>query len=1161
MKFSHIRLMPYGKFEDKEVQFCKDTNLHIIYGENEKGKSTIHASMEDLLFSVLERSQYTFKFSKVKIEGKLENKKGESISFRRRKGRKATLLNCDDQPIQENALDNFIGSIDRHTYRNMFGMDYQQLVEGGEDLIKNSDKIDNSIVRSASGLNSINEACNEFDKRATELFTKTAKTKDLNKKIEAYFTIKKEEKNFTYHAHEYNELEEKYQRLKTTIEVLNKKANDLGAQKTKLNRIKVVGPKMVRLRDRRNRLEDFKDTPIISIEKIQERKEIDKTIKLMEEEIITLNNIIEAMIIEMRELEFNDEIIKKQHEITDLRNRLEVFLAQQKVEASLEDEIAKTKREIEGDLYKINIDSLESKEVHGLNIDMFLMEEIKYAAENCEALRTELKEIENNLKHFDEELVEKNKALEKFDKLPNYEEVEKLIKFIEKNKKSKDYIENIQQEHEGLLRETSNKIQSLQLIQAKGAEIAKLELPLMETIKKYELELSKIEEAINKVKIQWQGKLKELEQLRGSLAVAGQYQEIPTEEELILKRANRDALWLEIHHNITVAKDLQCIDEKVVHQYPDAVKTADEKSDQMRRFQDLVIKKESMKKLQEDIQQYEGEIDKLKEEKQEIGKVWHREWKGILEVEPLTPKEMKEWVENVEVIKESMTKFLKLDKSLKKINKDTEIFKDRLRESCREVLSIELGDFQSLEEMIEDIKEIIGEYREKNSQRQNLMQNQGKILDKIDYYKRNYEEVGEKLEEWEISWKDLMKKISLQEDTACRTALRYIEFAGNLYKKINDYKEQKEKLRKTKVYIQDYKEKTKDLSTALQYNTANKSVNTISEELYNLLQEEKDKATLRKEKEKQLKDSQLNLKNKKSKLALDLAKLEDIKKKYNCEEETDIEIIEDASVKKQKLMEEIDTLIKDIIEHGDGRTLEELEEEIKEVDIEAIQENMKIIDGQLQDLDGEKYEKAKEFGVTEDEYIEKINGANLKFLEIKQQQEDVMVEIETLTKEYSKNIVAHKILKKAIEVYRTKNEKSLVEKTSEIFKKLTLGSFKGIKVDYEDKSDNRILVGIREDDSLVTVDCMSEGTADQLYLALRIASIINYSNKIEPMPLVLDDILMKFDDKRTKETLKVFLEIGEEIQIIYFTHHAKIKEVVADINRELNSNGIQIIDL
>lgn len=56
---------------------------------------------------------------------------------------------------------------------------------------------------------------------------------------------------------------------------------------------------------------------------------------------------------------------------------------------------------------------------------------------------------------------------------------------------------------------------------------------------------------------------------------------------------------------------------------------------------------------------------------------------------------------------------------------------------------------------------------------------------------------------------------------------------------------------------------------------------------------------------------------------------------------------------------------------------------------------------------------------------------------------------------------------------------------------------------------------------MILVNEMSDGSADQLYLALRLASIEQYIEGHEPLPFIVDDILIRFDDKRSAATLKV----------------------------------------
>ena len=85
------------------------------------------------------------------------------------------------------------------------------------------------------------------------------------------------------------------------------------------------------------------------------------------------------------------------------------------------------------------------------------------------------------------------------------------------------------------------------------------------------------------------------------------------------------------------------------------------------------------------------------------------------------------------------------------------------------------------------------------------------------------------------------------------------------------------------------------------------------------------------------------------------------------------------------------------------------------------------------------------------------------------------------------------------------------------------------------------MAGIRaESEEVVHVSGMSDGTADQLYLALRLAGLMLYLEDNEAIPFVVDDILIKFDDDRAAATLEALTQISRQTQLIFFTHHSHL---------------------
>jgi exonuclease SbcC len=74
---------------------------------------------------------------------------------------------------------------------------------------------------------------------------------------------------------------------------------------------------------------------------------------------------------------------------------------------------------------------------------------------------------------------------------------------------------------------------------------------------------------------------------------------------------------------------------------------------------------------------------------------------------------------------------------------------------------------------------------------------------------------------------------------------------------------------------------------------------------------------------------------------------------------------------------------------------------------------------------------------------------------------------------------------------------------------------------------------------------MSEGTADQLYLALRMAALELRRASHPQMPLVLDDVLITSDDGRAANILRALQRFSEGGQVMLFTHHRHLLEVAS----------------
>jgi DNA repair exonuclease SbcCD ATPase subunit len=77
---------------------------------------------------------------------------------------------------------------------------------------------------------------------------------------------------------------------------------------------------------------------------------------------------------------------------------------------------------------------------------------------------------------------------------------------------------------------------------------------------------------------------------------------------------------------------------------------------------------------------------------------------------------------------------------------------------------------------------------------------------------------------------------------------------------------------------------------------------------------------------------------------------------------------------------------------------------------------------------------------------------------------------------------------------------------------------------------------------------LSAGTADQIYLALRLAVCALILPKENPCPLILDDALTNFDDARAQLALDYLKELALERQILLFTCHRRESDYFSGVN-------------
>lgn len=222
---------------------------------------------------------------------------------------------------------------------------------------------------------------------------------------------------------------------------------------------------------------------------------------------------------------------------------------------------------------------------------------------------------------------------------------------------------------------------------------------------------------------------------------------------------------------------------------------------------------------------------------------------------------------------------------------------------------------------------------------------------------------------------------------------------------------------------------------------------------------------------------------------------------------------------------------KDILEDLDDKINFNIEEKNK-IEKELENSNKKIVEYKLK-LNGIEYEE---------------NSINNKLEDSISKEEEYESLQEQLTELQEKNkcILATKdLLEKAYEKMKNNVTPKFTQNLSNIACNISNGKYKKV-IFNEEKG----LVVELENGEYISVNRLSAGTIDELYLSLRLSMLDEISN--EKMPIILDEAFAYFDDERLKNSLIFLAEQSKEHQIIIFTCSNREKQILDSINIKYN---------
>ena len=1157
MKILEFRLIAYGPFTDRVIDLSGgNEGLHVIYGLNEAGKSSALRALRNLLYGIPERSTDDFlhPYAKMRIGAAIQSGKGDVLEFVRRKGRQNTLRSGDDKTvIEESLLNKFLSGVDADLFVTLFGIDHADLVRGGKEIIRGGGSMGQLIFAAGSGASNLRGVQEQLKSEAEGLFTPAGRKKKINEAIGKININRKELRDAQlpgrqWAAHD-QALNHALARKKTVETDLAKKRRALH----RFERIQEALPVIAKRKERINEFRTFATAVLLPEEFPTQRRDLLTTLKVAENDRDQAQKSMEVIQKELSELQISKSLLENstlieeihrefgsQHKAAGDRIKLETRMS------VLLGEAGEILRSLRDDLTLDHAEKLRIKKSEAVRI-----QDLGTRFERIVTRFHTAREAIPNLTHRIEGI---DRKLEKLGTPRQTDPLKNAISRAEEYGALEKHCGKEQSEISSALKTLDVALGKQTLWSGSVEKLERLPVPSMETIGLFEDQTAEEKIKYGSLKEDFEKIERTLADIERQIDELRLKQEVPTEEDLQKAREQRGRGWQLILNTLEGKPVLdQEIDDYVrgiessktlPEAFENNVHKADEIADRLRREADRVAAKA---KLLADQTSHKKERDRLKTEidtaekaKEKLVKEWTQLWQPS-EITPRSPKEMRAWAQNHMTLATKAKEIREHQARVDRLKEEIDVHLKSLNQCLKNIFEPHSADGETLTDLIKRSKRVIRAEDEVHNKIKQLGSEKTQREQELAEAQARVDSSEMDLSQWQQEWAQAVRPLGLDADAVPAQANAVMEDLNSLFGKLKDANILQKRIHGINRDADEFAIKVTGLVDAVAKDLKDLPAGDATLELNSRLTRARTAQSQRQTLKKQLSQEQNRMEKAVGRIAEIETRLNGMCEEAGCERYEDLPEAERRSEKRRQIEAELHNLDERLHQLSAGDTIDDFINQALNVDPDGIDGEIDRLTEETDTLNQEKSELDQCIGSERTE-LGKMDGS-ARAAGLAEEIQLLLGRLENDVEQYARLKIASKILNQAIERYREKSQGPILKHTTDLFKQITRGSFQGIRAEFDDNG-QPVLVGVRAGGKeIVPVDGMSDGTADQLYLALRLAGLRDYLERNEPIPFIVDDILIKFDNDRAVAALQALGLLSKQTQVIFFTHHRHLLEL------------------
>ena len=1159
MKILELDLRAFGPFTDRRLDLSAGREgLHLVFGPNEAGKSSALRALRALLFGIAERTRDDFRHGKqeLRLGGRLRSRLGEELEFVRRKGRKSTLLDVEGKAIGEDALAPFLGEVDDGLFERLFGIDYEGLIGGGQALLEERGREAEALFGTALGATAIHRVLDRLDQEANGLFLPRASKPKINALFGDLGETERRLREASLSVRQWEQARESLDRTVRELASMDREIERMTLERNRLERIRRTLPELVRMARVQAQLDGIGEVPVLAEDFAARREEALAKQTRAGEARANAQHRLEGLRESIRDLgkDVSDDLLRESESIDDLRERLGSYRKAARDRADLMAEQARREAEAVALLRQVRPDLTPDQ----MPADVARLAPLLARRRRATDLGTRQAALSEAVIKTRADLAETQARLERriaaLAELPPTVVSPDLQAALDAARRAGDLDQTIVEERFGLIAQLTaceQDLGALGLWPGGLTDLLAAPLPDEESLRRFVDETRGLQEQRQVLAAKRSEALAERRRCEEALRVLELSGSVPSEDDLAQTRAHRDLGWHLVKRAWLDGADVSADVAQYSAQAPladafeGAVTGADAVADRLRREAQRVHERAMTQARSEasrrELDEAERALADLELHAGRSHLAWVALWSGC-GLTPLSPPEMLPWLARAARLRDRIRQTDEL--------RDRIEAREALRESRRAALLGALSatgggvDSGSTASAAQDLGGLIGlaEGRQRAAEegaraRLALEHDVAELQERVRRLGRELSDAETARAQWQADWTVLMTELGLAPDATPGEVSDDLQAIADAVAKVEAGAVLRARIAGIDRDAAAFLGQTRDLFGRLAVDLLNRPVEEAILTLHARLGEQRALGTRLEELRSQAGRAEEEVREAETAIAVADRVLAELCRQAACEAPEQLPLIEERVRERRRLAVESTAIERALIQAGDGLGIEALAREADAVDQERVVTRLAEIDARLEQELRPAHRALIEEKADADRALKAMGGEGTAAA-LAEEAQQILAGIRTHAEQYVRLKLAARILRDEIERFRRQNSDPILGLTSRYFASLTCGAFSAVETDF-DEADQPVLVGLRNSGERLRVEAMSTGTRDQLYLALRLANLEHYLANAEPMPFVVDDILIQFDDARALATLATLADFSAKTQVILFTHHGR----------------------